>query len=61
MTIAHAVFNGVHEKEAIICVSVGKKNLSLVITVCHHLASLVMAISDPRYGFFYPTLTLMMD
>ena len=38
-----------------------KKNPSLVITVCHHSASLVMPIGDPRDGFFYPTLTLMMD
>ena len=38
-----------------------KKNLSLAITVCHHSASLVMSIGDPRVGFFYPTLTLMMD
>ena len=37
------------------------KNLSHVITVCHQLASLVMPIGDPRDGFFYPTLTLMMD
>ena len=37
------------------------ENLSLVITVCHHYASLVMPIGDPRDTFFYPTLTLMMD
>ena len=30
-------------------------------TVCHHSARLVMPNSDPRYGFFYPTLTLMVD
>ena len=29
-----------------------KENPSLGITICHH---------DPRDGFFYPTLTLMMD
>ena len=38
-----------------------RKNLFLVITVCHHSASLVMPIHDPRDGFFYPTLTLMTD
>ena len=38
-----------------------KKNLSLAITVCHHSASLVMSIGDPRDGFFYPTLTLMIN
>ena len=38
-----------------------KKNLSLTITVCHHSASLVMPIGDARDGFFYPTLTLIMD
>ena len=32
-----------------------------MITVCHHLASLVMPIGDPQDIFFYPTLTLMMD
>ena len=26
---------------------------------CHHSASLVMPNGDPRDGFFYPTLTLM--
>ena len=38
-----------------------KKNLSLLITVCHHSTSLVMPIGDPQNGFFYPTLTLMTD
>ena len=33
----------------------------LAITVCHHAASLVMPIGDPRDGFVYPTFTLMMD
>ena len=40
---------------------VGWKNPSLGITVCHHSASLVMPIRDPRDRFFYPTLTLMID
>ena len=35
------------------------ENPSLGITVCHHSASLVMPTGDPRDGFFYPTLTLM--
>ena len=38
-----------------------RENPSLVITVCHHSASPVMPIGDPRDGFFYPTLTLMID
>ena len=37
------------------------ENPTLAITVCHHSASLVMPIGDPRDGFFYPTPTLMMD
>ena len=50
-------------KESIIRVREGKKNLSLVITTCHHSASLLMPIGDPQDGFFYPTrtLSLMMD
>ena len=42
-------------------VRVGYKNSSLGITVCHHLASLVMTNSDPLDGFFYPTLTRIVD
>ena len=38
-----------------------KKILPFSITVCHHSASLVMPISDPRDWFFYPTITLTMD
>ena len=38
-----------------------RKNLSLVITVCHHWAILIMPIGDPQYGFFYSILTLMID
>ena len=49
------------EKESIIRVRVGQKNPSLGITICHHSASLVMPNGDPRDGFFYPTLTLMID
>ena len=40
---------------------VGKKNPSLSITVCHHSASLMMPIGDPQEGFFFPTLTHMID
>ena len=40
---------------------VDRKNLSLGITVRHHSASLVMTISDPRDGFFYPHHTPMKD
>ena len=39
----------------------GWENPSLAVTVCHHPASLVMPMGDPRDGFLYPTLTLMMD
>ena len=39
----------------------GYKNQSLGITICHHLASLVMPNRDPRDGFFNPTLTLIVD
>ena len=38
-----------------------RKNPSLAITVCHHSASLMVPIGDPRDCFFYPTLTLMID
>ena len=37
------------------------ENPSLMIPVCYHLASLVMPNADTLDGFFYPTLTLMMD
>ena len=35
--------------------------MSLVITVRHQSASLVIPIGDPRDRFFYPALILMMD
>ena len=47
------------KKEPTIRVRVGQKNPSLGITVCHRSASLVMPNDDPRDGFFYQTLTLM--
>ena len=53
--------SGEQEKESIIRMRVGQKNLSLGIPVCHHSASLVMPNGDPGDGFFYPTLTLMID
>ena len=40
---------------------VGQKNPSLGITVCHHLASLVMPNGDPWDRYFYPTFKLMID
>ena len=39
----------------------GLEQSSLVNTVCHPSASLVMPIGDPRDGVFYPSLALMMD
>ena len=47
--------------ESISRVMVGWENPSLVITICQHSTSLVMPIGDLRDGFFYPTLTLLMD
>ena len=44
------VFSREQEKESNICVRVGQKNLSLMINVCNHSASLVMPISDPQDG-----------
>ena len=38
-----------------------KKTTSLTITICHHSTSLVMAIGDPRDGFFYRILSLIID
>ena len=55
------VLNGVKEKLSRIYVGLWQKNQTLVITVCRQSASLVMPMGDPRDGFFYPTLTLMMD
>ena len=51
--------SGEQEKYTIIRARAGKKNPSLEITICHHSAYLVMPNGDPRDGFFYPTLTLM--
>ena len=55
------VLSGEQEIESIIRVRVGKTNPSLMITDCHNSASLMMPIGDPRDGFFYPTLTLIID
>ena len=38
-------------KKAIICVRMGKKKLSLAISICHHSASLVMPNGDPWNRF----------
>ena len=51
----------VSKKKNPLFVWMGLKNQSLVFTVWHHKASLVMPNGDPRDGFIYPTLTHMMD
>ena len=51
--------NGEQEIESIIWWRWDKKNQSLGISI--HSASLVMPNSDPQEGFFYPTLSLMID
>ena len=51
----------VSKKRNSLFVWMGLKNQSLMITVWHHKASLVMPNSDPWDRFIYPTLTLMMD
>ena len=62
LNIKNAVFNGEQKKkESIICVGMWWENSSLAITICHHLASLVMSKGDTWDAFFYPTLTLMID
>ena len=50
---------GVQEKEFIMGVWGRQKNLSLMIRVWHHLASLMMLDSNPRDWFFYLPLTPM--
>ena len=55
------VLSGEQKKESISRVMVGWKNPSLVITIWHHSPSLVMSIGNPRDGYFYHTLTLLMD
>ena len=55
------IFDGEQEKESIIRVRMGLKNLSLAIIHSHHSASLVMPIGDPQDGFFRSTLALMID
>ena len=47
----NVVYIGEQEKESIIRMRMGKKDLPLVITVCHHSASLVMPIGDPQNIF----------
>ena len=55
------MFYGELEQGPIRRVRVRYKNPSLRLSVCHHLASLMIPNSDPRDGFTYPTLTLMVD
>ena len=50
--IQNAVFNGEQEKRIYNSYKDWIENLFLVITVCHHLASLVMPYSDPRVWIF---------
>ena len=57
----NAIFNCEQEKENIFRMKDVLKNPSLVITVCHHSASLVMPNGDPGDVFFCTTLTLMME
>ena len=45
------LFNGMQEKESIILVRIGLKNLSHVITVSYHSASLVMPTGHRWDGF----------
>ena len=52
---------GMQEKESIMGVRDRQKNLSLGILVWRHLASLLMPGSNPLDGFFYRTLTPMVD
>ena len=42
----------VRKKNIVNRVRMGKKNPSHAITVCHHSASLVIPIGEPRGGFF---------
>ena len=48
-------------KESIICVRMGYENSSLLITLCHHSASLMTPPDDHRDRIFYPALTLMIN
>ena len=43
----------------IICVRIEQENQSFGINICHHLANLMMPSGDPRDGFLYPILKLM--
>ena len=55
------MFYGELEQGPIRRVRLGYKNPSLGLSVCHHSASLMIPNGDPRDGFTYPTLTLMVD
>ena len=52
---------GMQEKESIMGVRGREKNPSLGITVWHHEANLVMPDCYPRGGFFYLSLTAMIN
>ena len=49
----------VNKKNNFIIVSEWDKKKSLEINACHDPGSLAMPNGDPRDGFFFPTLTLM--
>ena len=49
------VFNSNQEEEFIICVKIDESNLSLAITLCHQVTSLVVPNSHPRDRGFYHT------
>ena len=55
--ISNEVLRGEQEK----IIQYSCEDQSLMITVCHQSARLVIPIDDPRDGFFYPTLELMID
>ena len=49
------------ENQSIICARMGYKNSPLMITICHHSASLMMPNGDHQGLFFYPILRLTMS
>ena len=57
----NVIYNVKQEKESIIGGRANRKICPSGSHFCHHSASLVMPKGDPWEGFFYPTLTLMMD
>ena len=59
MLISKQKVNVEQEKESIIWVRVGYKNLSLGISIWHPSANLVMPNGNPLDIFFYPTLMMV--